>query len=91
MNNRFFLKYMDLYHHIVFILILYLASTSAFKVVCILRKVSIFIDIRRHCHKCMSDALSLKIDNLDRVSIPTKIAATFDVEHLNHETTYGPK
>ena len=26
-------------------------------------------------------AIDLKIDNLDRVSIPTKIVATFDVEH----------
>ena len=26
----------------------------------------------------------LKIDNLDRVSIPTKIVATFDVEHPIH-------
>ena len=25
--------------------------------------------------------IDLKIDNLDRVSIPTKIVATFDVEH----------
>ena len=27
------------------------------------------------------DTIDLKIDNLDRVSIPTKIVATFDVEH----------
>ena len=26
-------------------------------------------------------SIDLKIDNLDRVSIPTKIVATFDVEH----------
>ena len=31
----------------------------------------------------------LKIDNLDRVSIPTKIVATFDVEHQILGTTYG--
>ena len=31
----------------------------------------------------------LKIDNLDRVSIPTKIVATFDVEHPILGTTYG--
>ena len=35
--------------------------------------------------------IDLKTDNLDRVSIPRKIVATFDVEHLIHETTYGPK
>ena len=34
-------------------------------------------------------SIDLKIDNLDRVSIPTKIVATFDVEHPIHETTYG--
>ena len=33
--------------------------------------------------------IDLKIDNLDRVSIDTKIVATFDVEHLIHGTTYG--
>ena len=33
--------------------------------------------------------IDLKIDNLDRVSIPTKIVATFDVEHPIHGTTYG--
>ena len=31
----------------------------------------------------------LKIDNLDRVSIRTKIVATFDVEHPILGTTYG--
>ena len=31
----------------------------------------------------------LKIDKLDRVSIPTKIVATFDVEHPILGTTYG--
>ena len=31
----------------------------------------------------------LKIDNLDRVSIPTKIVATFDVKHPILGTTYG--
>ena len=31
----------------------------------------------------------LKIDNLDRVSIPTKIVAIFDVEHPILGTTYG--
>ena len=35
--------------------------------------------------------IDLKIDNLDRVSISTKIVATFDVEHPVHGTTYGPK
>ena len=33
-------------------------------------------------------AIDLKIDNLDRVSVPTKIVATFDVEHPIHGTTY---
>ena len=41
---------------------------------------------------CKMDALltstDLKIDNLDRVSIPTKIVATFDVEHPILGTTY---
>ena len=32
--------------------------------------------------------IDLKIDNLDRVSIPTKIVATFDVERPIHGTTY---
>ena len=36
-------------------------------------------------------SIDLKIDKLDRVSIPIKIAATFDVEHPSHGTTYGPK
>ena len=31
----------------------------------------------------------LKIDNLYRVSIPTKIVATFDVEHPILGTNYG--
>ena len=35
--------------------------------------------------------IDLKTDNLERVSIPTKIVATFDVEHPIHGTTYGPK
>ena len=35
-------------------------------------------------------AIDLKIDNLDRVSIPTKIVATF-VEHPIHGTTYDSK
>ena len=35
--------------------------------------------------------IDLKTDNLDRVSIPRKIVATFDVEHPIHGTTYGPK
>ena len=35
--------------------------------------------------------VDLKTDNLDRVSIPRKIVATFDVEHPIHGTTYGPK
>ena len=34
-------------------------------------------------------SIDLKIDNLDRVSIPAKIVATFDVEHPIHGTTYG--
>ena len=29
----------------------------------------------------LTTTIDLKIDNLDRVSIPTKIVATFDVEH----------
>ena len=33
--------------------------------------------------------IDLKIDNLGRVSISTKIVATFDAEHLIHGTTYG--
>ena len=33
--------------------------------------------------------IDLKIDNLDRVSIPTKIVATFDVKHPIHGTTYA--
>ena len=36
-------------------------------------------------------SIDLKIDNRDRVSIPTKIVATFNVEHPIHETTYDPK
>ena len=35
--------------------------------------------------------IDLKTDNLDKVSIPGKIVATFDVEHPIHGTTYGPK
>ena len=35
------------------------------------------------------ESTDLKIDNLDRVSIPTKIVATFDVEHPILGTTYG--
>ena len=35
------------------------------------------------------DITDLKIDDLDRVSIPTKIVATFDVEHPILGTTYG--
>ena len=35
--------------------------------------------------------IDLKTDNLDRISIPRKIVATFDVEHPIHGTTYGPK
>ena len=35
--------------------------------------------------------IDLEIDNLDRVSVPTKVVATFDVEHPVHGTTYGPK
>ena len=35
-------------------------------------------------------AVDLKIDNLDRISIHTKIVATFDVEHPIHGTTYAP-
>ena len=34
-------------------------------------------------------ATDLKINNLDRVSIPTKIVATFDVEHPILGTTNG--
>ena len=33
--------------------------------------------------------IDVKIDNMDRVSMPTKIVATFDVEHPIHGTTYG--
>ena len=33
--------------------------------------------------------IDLKIDNLDRVSIPTKIVATFDFPHPILGTTYG--
>ena len=36
-----------------------------------------------------SPAIDLKIDNLDRVSIPTKIVATFDFAHPILGTTYG--
>ena len=35
--------------------------------------------------------IDLKTDNLDRVFMPRKIVATFDVEHSIHGTTYGPK
>ena len=35
--------------------------------------------------------IDLKTDNLDRVSTPRNIVATFDVEHPIHGTTYGPK
>ena len=35
--------------------------------------------------------IDLEIDNLDRVSVPAKVVATFDVEHPIHGTTYGPK
>ena len=38
---------------------------------------------------CLVLCIDLKIDNLDRVSVPTKIMATFDVEHPIHGTTYG--
>ena len=37
------------------------------------------------------EAIDLKTDNLDRVSTPRKIVGTFDVEHMIHGTTYGPK
>ena len=30
-----------------------------------------------------------KIENLDRVSIPAKSVATFDIRHPIHGTTYG--
>ena len=40
-------------------------------------------------NKVYSYFIDLKIDNLDRVSIPTKIVAAFDVEHPIHGTTYG--
>ena len=33
--------------------------------------------------------IDLKIENLDRVSIPAKSVATFDVRHPVHGTTYG--
>ena len=33
--------------------------------------------------------IDLEIDNLDRVSMPTKIVATFDVKHPIHGTTYS--
>ena len=32
------------------------------------------------------ESIDMKIDNLDEVSIPTKIVATFDVEHPIHGT-----
>ena len=40
-------------------------------------------------HELSGGTIDLKIDNLDRVSIPRKIVATFDVEHPIHGTTYG--
>ena len=33
--------------------------------------------------------IDLKIDNLDRVSIPAKSVATFEIRHPIHGTTYG--
>ena len=33
--------------------------------------------------------IDLKIENLDRVSIPAKSVATFDIRHPIHGTTYG--
>ena len=42
----------------------------------------------RPCDVC-SVTIDLKIDNLDRVSIPTKILATFDFAHPILGTTYG--
>ena len=36
------------------------------------------------------NGIDLKTDNLDTVSISTKIVAIFDVEHPIHGTTYGP-
>ena len=35
--------------------------------------------------------IDLKTDNLDRVSIPRKIVATFDVEHPIYGTIYSLK
>ena len=46
------------------------------------------IDWPKNNKQCEWDT-DLKIDNLDRVSIPTKIVATFDVEHPILGTTYG--
>ena len=44
-----------------------------------------------YCFSKLFNAIDLKTDNLDRVSIPRKIVATFDVEHPIHGTTYGRK
>ena len=33
--------------------------------------------------------IDLKIENLDRVSIPAKSVATFEIRHPIHGTTYG--
>ena len=49
-----------------------------------LRQLVIFADFMQ-----LGKTIGLKIDNLDRVTIPTKIVATFDVEHAIHGTTYG--
>ena len=34
-------------------------------------------------------SIDLKIDNLDRVSIPAKSVATFEIRYPIHGTTYG--
>ena len=51
------------------------------------KKQTAFLD----CYSVSVLNIDLKTDNLDRVSIPRKIVATFDVKHPIHGTTYGPK
>ena len=66
---------------------LYLNSFTALKLTLywLYSKCCIFIASKKKTPPCSillyGRTIDLEIDNLDRVSIPTKIVATFDVEH----------
>ena len=42
-----------------------------------------------NCSIVVIKPIDLKIENLDRVSIPAKSVATFEIRHPIHGTTYG--